>query len=144
MRKAFGLLLVIVMGLVGCGDDSDKDLLGSSNEAIACRSIADTHWWPDDYLAWRGTTRAIRNNSFTHAMPCSLELMAGRFDQCQSSERLAYYTLISKYDQFIAGWDDVTDAATGHPLTAYTEIDSVENFHSAHRMEYESCRSKFQ
>ena len=108
------------------------------------RAVADAHWDVEAYLAWRSTTRAIRNNSFTHALPCSsyveTYLETGKFSGCSSSEVQQYYELLGKYDQFVAGWDDLQDERTGNPVTAYTEIDSVENVVSELRFDYEVRR----
>lgn len=114
----------------GKGNDIDDEF----------RQMADAHWDPQTYLAWRSTSRAIRNNSFTHAMPCSLEVAEERFGNCGSSEQQQYYELLGKYDQFVAGWDDLAFVDTGNPVTAYTEIDSVEKVHSELRLDYEVKR----
>jgi hypothetical protein len=73
-------------------------------------------------------------------MPCSLQVMEDRFGDCGSGEKQQYYELLGKYDQFVAGWDDLTFADTGNPVTAYTEIDSVEKVHSELRLDYETRR----
>jgi hypothetical protein len=108
------------------------------------RAVADEHWDVEAYMAWRSTTRAIRNNSFTHALPCSSSvdsyLETGKFSGCSSSEVQQYYELLGKYDQFVAGWDDLKDERTGNPIGAYTEIDSVENVVSELRLDYEVQR----
>ena len=108
------------------------------------RAVADEHWDVEAYLAWRSTTRAIRNNSFTHALPCSsyveTYLETGEFGGCSSSEVQQYYELLGKYDQFVAGWDDLKDERTGNAIAAYTEIDSVENVVSELRLDYEVQR----
>jgi len=103
------------------------------------RKIADEHWEPLEYLAWRGTTKAIRNNSFTHALPCSLEIVSDEFGKCGGSEKQQYYELLGKYDQFVVGWNDRIDRTTNNPTT-YTEIDSVEKVVSEFRVEYENKR----
>ena len=84
----------------GKGDDIEKEF----------RAVADAHWTSDIYLAWRGTTKAIRNNSFTHAMPCSLEasIGSGNLGECDSSELQQYYELLGKYYQFVVGWEDMS------------------------------------
>lgn len=104
------------------------------------REMADTSWSAEIYLAWRSTSRAIRNNSFTHALPCSLEVMNGEFDRCGKNEKQQYYELLGKYDQFVVGWNDLRDRATGNPVNAYTEIDSVEKVVSENRLLYEKKR----
>jgi hypothetical protein len=104
------------------------------------RAMADEHWDAQTYLAWRSTSRAIRYNSFTHAMPCSLEVLEGRFGDCGGREVQQYYELLGKYDQFVAGWDDLTFVATGNAVQTYTEIDSVEKVHSELRLDYEVKR----
>lgn len=116
----------------GKGDDIEKEF----------RAVADEHWDPNTYLAWSKTTKAIRNNSFTHAMPCSAEVFTGSgyLDECESSELQQYYELLGKYDQFVVGWDDLADVATGNQVE-YTDFDSVETVHSELRMDYEKRRN---
>ena len=127
--------------LLGYGDD---DILGNSKDAKKCRSLADEYWDVETYLAWRRTSRAIRNNSFTHALPCSayveVYLETGKFGECSSGQQRLYYETIGKYDQFIAGWNDLKDERTGNAIVAYTQVDSVENVDSSIRLEYEKCR----
>ena len=38
------------------------------------RAVADEHWDPINYLAWRGSTIS-NNSSITHALPCSSEVV---------------------------------------------------------------------
>ena len=129
------------------------------------RAVADEHWDPEGYIAWREST--ISNSSSTHhALPCSSEvhgyivetrregkLQAGEklsaldrsevFGGCASSQIQQYYELLGKYDQFVAGWDDLKrvrrDGSIGNDAE-YTEVDSVENFHSERRKLYENQR----
>lgn len=114
------------------------------------RAVADEHWDPLNYLAWRGSTIS-KNSSITHALPCSSEVVevyipamqqSGRadFGGCASSQIQQYYELIGKYDQFAAGWTDLVNS-TGN-AAAPTEVDSVENFHSDLRLDYEDQRDE--
>ncbi len=127
------------------------------------RAVADEHWNPHNYLAWRGS--AISNNSsITHALPCSSQvsqvvevyiparnewmqqqkssgLGSAAFGECAPSQIQQYYELIGKYDQFAAGWTDLVRRSTGNPAKP-TEVDSVENFHSARRPRYEDQRDE--
>ena len=117
------------------------------------RAFADTTWSPIDYIAWRNSRNA-RSTSKTHTLPCdSLFVQAQWTDEdgrrnpadvvpevlksCGSTETQQYYELIGKYDQFIAGWPDITRDGS---RVVYTEVDSAENFHSALRLEYEDQR----
>ncbi len=115
------------------------------------RVVADEHWDPINYLAWRGST--ISNySSITHALPCSSEVVEvyipamqqsghADFGGCAPSEIQQYYELIGKYDQYVAGWDDLVRRKTGN-AAAPTEVDSVENFHSERRLRYEDQRDE--
>ena len=115
------------------------------------RAVADEHWDPLNYLAWRGST--ISNSSSTHhALPCSSEVVevyipamqqsgSADFGGCASSQIQQYYELIGKYDQFAAGWTDLVRRSTGN-AAAPTEVDSVENFHSERRLRYEDQRDE--
>ncbi|MGY8824811.1 MAG: hypothetical protein ACKVJG_12905 [Candidatus Latescibacterota bacterium] len=106
------------------------------------RAAADTTWNPLDYLAWRGSTIS-RNSSITHALPCSSYvndyLATGKFGGCEDAEIQQYYELIGKYDQFTSGWVDLVHVETGNDAQA-TQVDSVENFLSAKRLDYEVKR----
>ena len=115
------------------------------------RAVADEHWDPLNYLAWRGSTIS-RNSSITHSLPCSSEVVevyipamqqSGRadFGGCAPSEIQQYYELIGKYDQYAAGWTDLVRNSTGN-AAAPTEVDSVENFHSELRLRYEDQRDE--
>jgi len=104
------------------------------------RAYADEHWDPLAYLNWRETSRAIRYNSFTHALPCSAEVRAGNFAACGCKQKQQYYELLGKYDQFVAGWDDLVHAATGNPVANLADFDSVETVASARRLDYEDRR----
>ena len=128
------------------------------------RAVADEHWDPEEYIAWR-TSTISDNSSITHELPCGehveefyvparrdwlSQLRAGEesgaldrsaaFGGCASSEVQQYYELIGKYDQFVAGWDDVVQRGTGNPV-GWAEVDSVENFHSERRLRYEGQRN---
>ena len=115
------------------------------------RAVADEHWDPLNYLAWRGSTIA-NNSSITHALPCSSEVVevyipamqqsrSADFGGCASSQIQQYYELIGKYDQFASGWTDLVRRSTGNAI-APTEVDSVENFHSERRLRYEDQRDE--
>lgn len=116
------------------------------------RAVADEHWDPLNYLVWRDSPIS-RNSSITHALPCSSEVVevyipamreGGRasFGGCAPSEIQQYYELVGKYDQFVAGWDDIVwDDNTGNPVEP-TEVDSVENFRSERRLRYEGQRNE--
>ncbi len=115
------------------------------------RAVADEHWDPLNYLAWRGS--AISNNSsITHALPCSSEVVdvyisamqqSGKadFGGCAPSQIQQYYELIGKYDQYVAGWDDLVRRSTGN-AAAPADVDSVESFHSERRLRYEDQRDE--
>ena len=131
------------------------------------RAVADEHWDPEEYIAWREST--ISNSSSTHhALPCSSQvrgyivearregkLQPGEklsaldrsevFGGCASSQIQQYYELIGKYDQFVAGWDDLKrvrrDGSIGNDAEP-ADVDSVENFHSERRLRYEGDRDE--
>ena len=108
------------------------------------RAHADTTWNPWNYLAWRDSRQA-RHSSRTHTLPCdslfvqapSTTPVAEVLGGCSTTETQQYYELIGKYDQFIAGWKDITRSGN---RVHYTEVDSAENFSSALRLEYEDRR----
>jgi hypothetical protein len=110
------------------------------------RRRADGEWNPWDYLGWRGS-RNSRFSSLTHALPCSSYVasapsstsVSDAIADCPDRDVQQYYELIGKYDQFIAGWDDIVDA-DGNRVTA-AAVDSAENFHSALRLTYEVDRN---
>lgn len=129
------------------------------------RAVADEHWDPEEYIAWR-TSTISDNSSITHELPCGEhiersyvsarrewlnQLQAGEelgaldrsaaFGGCAPSEVQQYYELIGKYDQFVSGWDDVVRRTTGNPV-GWAEVDSVENFHSERRLRYEGQRDE--
>ena len=115
------------------------------------RVVADEYWDPLSYLAWRGSTIS-NNSSITHALPCSSEVVevyipamqqsgSADFGGCAPSQIQQYYELIGKYDQYVAGWDDLVRRSTGN-AAAPTEVDSVENFHSERRLRYEDQRDE--
>lgn len=106
------------------------------------REMADAHWDPEKYLYWRELSSSIRYNSFTHALPCSTEVSGGNLGACGSSEKQQYYELLGKYDQFVAGWDDLKFADTGNPVQNVADFDSVETVHSERRLEYEDQRDE--
>ena len=124
------------------------------------RAVADEHWDPLNYLAWRGSAISD-NSSITHALPCSSEVVevyiparnewmqqqrtsglgSSAFGGCAPSEIQQYYELVGKYDQYVAGWTDLVRRSTGN-AAAPTEVDSVENFHSERRLRYEDQRDE--
>ena len=128
------------------------------------RAVADEHWDPEEYIAWRESTIS-NNSSITHALPCSSEvrevyiparrewkdqqqtsgLESAAFGGCEPSQIQQYYELLGKYDQFVAGWDDLKrvrrDGSIGNAAVP-TEVDSVENFHSERRLRYEDDRDE--
>lgn len=115
------------------------------------RAVADEHWDPLNYLAWRGSEKS-KESSITHALPCSSEVVdvyiramqqsgSADFGGCAPSQIQQYYELLGKYDQFVAGWTDVVRRSTGN-AAAPTEVDSVENFHSERRLRYEDQRDE--
>ncbi len=124
------------------------------------RAVADEHWDPLNYLAWRGSTMS-NNSSITHALPCSSEVVrvyiparnewmqqqrtgglgSAAFGGCAPREVQQYYELLGKYDQYVAGWDDLVSRRTGN-AAAPADVDSVENFHSERRLRYEDQRDE--
>ena len=124
------------------------------------RAVADEHWDPEEYIAWRESTIS-NSSSITHALPCSSEvrdvyiparrewkdqqqtsgLGSAAFGGCAPSQIQQYYELLGKYDQFVAGWDDIVRRSTDNAV-GWTEVDSVENFHSERRLRYEDDRDE--
>ena len=124
------------------------------------RTVADEHWDPEEYIAWR-TSTISKNSSITHALPCSSEVInvyiparrewkdqqqtsglgSAAFGGCAPSQIQQYYELLGKYDQYVAGWDDLVRRSTGNAAVP-TEVDSVENFHSERRLRYEDQRDE--
>lgn len=119
----------------GKGDDIEQEF----------RSVANASWDPVAYLEWRTSTRASRYSSITHALPCS-SFVAGGGDiksslkDCSGRQTQQYYELLGKYNQFIAGWDDVVRTDSKSPVQP-TDIDSVESFSSQKRFKYEDQRN---
>ena len=73
-----------------------------------------------------------------HALPCSTSIRStGTLRGC--SEKQQYYELLGKYDQFVAGWSDLKDP-NGNFINSVSQIDSVENFASELRLDYEVRR----
>ena len=129
MRRSMAAFLLAAMtGACGVLD---------GNNGESCQVLADAHWSPENYLRWR-TSTISRRSSITHALPCSAYVVTGNFADCGGREKQQYYEVLGKYDQFVAGWYDVKDSV-GNPVEP-TDIDSVENFHSALRLQYEDCR----
>lgn len=127
----------------------------------AFRAVADQYWDPEEYIAWRESTIS-NSSSITHALPCSSQvrevyiparrewmntsqaggLGSAAFGGCAASQIQQYYELLGKYDQFVAGWEDLRRGdSTGNPVE-WTEVDSVENFHSERRLNYEDDRDE--
>ena len=111
------------------------------------RAVADEHWNPQDYLAWRVLPSS--RSSITHALPCSSFVASAdpaRFigevteaiQDCRETEKQQYYELIGKYYQFGAGWSDLKDLSGNRAVPA--QIDSVENYVSERRLDYEKRR----
>ena len=100
------------------------------------RETADDNWDPREYLDWRDDP-VSRNSSITHALPCSTSISFVTLRGCQ--EKQQYYELLGKYDQFVAGWGDLRDQ-DGNLISSVSEIDSVENFTSELRLDYEVRR----
>jgi len=139
-KRAIGFAAVeaVALGLYfswkGKGDDIEKEF----------RDVADASWDPVAYLEWRTSTRASRFSSITHALPCSSFVAEGgdisaRLRDCSGREVQQYYELIGKYNQYIAGWDDVLRTSSSSPVQP-TDIDSVESFSSQKRLAYEVQR----
>ena len=128
------------------------------------RAVADEHWDPEEYIAWRESTIS-NNSSITHALPCSSEVRgyiveARREGELQPGEKLSaldrsevfggcapsqiqqYYELLGKYDQFVSGWDDLRRGSSTGNAAVPTEVDSVENFYSERRLHYEDDRDE--
>ena len=130
--------------VLGWGTYRSWNAKGDDLEA-GFRARADTTWNPRNYLDW-SDSRQARFSSRTHTLPCdSLFVQAPSttpvpevLASCGSTQTQQYYELIGKYDQFIAGWKDVTDR-TGNQVH-YVEVDSAENFSSKIRKTYEDQR----
>ena len=115
------------------------------------RKDAEEQWDPLAYRGWRGSTIS-RNSSITHALPCSSQVYRslstesesdGRLDfgNCEPAEIQQYYELIGKYDQYVAGWEDLVRLPEEN-RAVWTEVDSVENFRSQMRLDYEVKRDE--
>jgi hypothetical protein len=103
------------------------------------RETADDKWDPLEYLDWRGDP-VSRNSSITHALPCSTAIRVSNGRSLRGcSEKQQYYELLGKYDQFVAGWSDLKDP-NGNLISSVSVIDSVENFTSELRLDYEVRR----
>ena len=126
---------------------------GKGNDIVEeFRAVADEYWDPEEYIAWRESTIS-KSSSITHALPCSSEVremyipaiasgLGADFGGCAASQIQQYYELLGKYDQFVAGWEDLRrDSSTGNPA-GWAEVDSVENFHSERRLRYEDQRDE--
>ena len=99
----------------------------------------DDGWDALAYLAWDSSSISSRSSK-THHLPCrSFIEETENFDACPETEKQQYYELIGKYNQFVAGWTDVIDQQ-GNPVE-FSEIDSVENYHSDLRIAYEDRRN---
>ena len=115
------------------------------------RKDAGEQWDPLAYRGWRGSTIS-RNSSITHALPCSSQVYKSLgnesesggsldFGDCASTEIQQYYELIGKYDQYVAGWEDLVRLPEEN-RAVWTEVDSVENFRSQMRLDYELKRDE--
>ena len=126
---------------------------GKGNDIVEeFRAVADEYWDPEEYIAWRESTIS-KSSSITHALPCSSEVremyipaiasgLGADFGGCAASQIQQYYELLGKYDQFVAGWEDLRHgSSTGNPA-GWAEVDSVENFHSERRLRYEDQRDE--
>ena len=105
------------------------------------RELADSDggWDALAYLAWDSSSISSRSSK-THHLPCrSFIEETENFDACPETEKQQYYELIGKYNQFVAGWTDVIDQQ-GNSVE-FSEIDSVENYHSDLRIAYEDRRN---
>ena len=105
------------------------------------RQLADSDkgWDVLAYLAWDSSSISSRSSK-THHLPCQsfIEDDSKEFSDCPDQQQ--YYELIGKYDQFVAGWTDVNDLTEN--AVEFSEIDSVENYHSAQRLDYEDRRNE--
>ena len=131
------LLWGLYLSWKGEGNDIEKEF----------RAVADENWNPQDYLEWRVLPSS--RSSITHALPCS-SFVAGANPStyigavteairgCSGTEKQQYYELIGKYYQFGAGWSDLRDASGNRAVPV--EIDSVENYVSELRLDYEKRR----
>jgi len=105
------------------------------------RATAREEWDPQSYVSWRISSRS-RFSSLTHALPCSVYVVNDGIDglaNCPESESQQYYELIGKYNQFVSGWSDLTDA-NGNPVQP-SAVDAVESFSSDIRLTYEDRRN---
>jgi hypothetical protein len=103
------------------------------------RVTADQEWNPNDYLAWLDSGQS-RFSSITHELPCEEYVKnTGGLGDCADSEVQQYYELIGKYDQFVVGWSDLSDQ-NGNRVEP-SQVDSVENFQSTKRLDYEDRRN---
>ena len=135
-----------VLEVVGWGTYFNWKAKGSDIED-EFRARADTTWSPSRYLTWRTSTIA-RNSSITHALPCSTFVQAGiaasmsvpeSLKGCAGPEVQQYYELIGKYDQFVAGWNDIQDS-TGTKFKDLLKVDNPADVTSPHRDAYEIRR----
>lgn len=117
------------------------------------RTVADQNWNPQHYLEWR--VLPTSRSSITHALPCSsfvasanpalyIDAVTEAIGGCRETEKQQYYELIGKYYQFGAGWSDLRDGRdkSDDPREVLpAEIDSVENYVSDLRLDYEERRN---
>ena len=132
------LLWGLYLGWKGEGNDIEEEF----------RTSADENWNPQDYLEWR--VLPASRSSITHSLPCS-SFVAGAnpasyigavteaIRGCRETEKQQYYELIGKYNQFVAGWNDLVDKSGNRAEPA--QIDSVENYVSEVRLDYEELRN---
>lgn len=137
----FFSLEVLGLGLRSSWDGKGNDLEDDF------RARADSTYDPWNYLAWRDS-RNSRYSSITHALPCSAYVKAApssvpvpdAIRDCPGSDKQQFYELISKYDQFVSGWEDIVDVSGNR--VEFTEVDSAENFQSDTRLSYEVDRDE--
>ncbi len=131
------LLWGLYLSWKGEGNDIEKEF----------RVVADENWNPQDYIEWRVLPSS--RSSITHSLPCSsfvananptlyIGAVTEAIRDCKDTEKQQYYELIGKYYQFGAGWSDLQDRS-GNPARP-TQIDSVENYVSELRLDYEKRR----
>ncbi len=126
--KTLGLFLAIVTApLIGCGGDDEKGV------STHCKELAFQNFDLTSYISWSIGDRAI---GVVTALPCSTEVaipgINGLVD-CDAAELEEFWDVIA-LPQFVAGWDDLTDA-NGSPVQP-TAVDSFEVFMSDYQAMY--------
>ena len=126
--------------MTGKGNDIEKEF----------RATANKQWDAGRYSVWASgeafsdlPNSQRRDNQFIHhALPCSTYALARSLSDCPDGDLQQYYELIGKYDQFVAGWDDIEDS-TGTKLDEpkdLLKIDNPADVTSPHRDAYEIKR----